>query len=260
MARASEKAEYGYESTFPKNLRTLMEERKINQETLAKFCGVQRQSISQWKDGNTRPDIQSLMKIATFFDVSTDWLLGLSDNRTTDQATKELCETLGLSDLAIDLLKRSKKSEKQLMQNLINTLAKDHLKACEEDSGRSSFIVLLSDFFAIANANDNIYIDISDDGVVSFLRLGDIGKETPFPSDEVIFPTKIKFPSIQDQLTLADYALLHQKDLILQALTDYSVNRKVARAIAANEKLYALQNAQAINKMLDPKGESDEDS
>jgi transcriptional regulator with XRE-family HTH domain len=102
MKNASEK--YGYDSCFPTRFRKLMELNKVSQKAMAELCGVQRQSISLWYNGDTRPDIVSLGKIAQYFGVSTDYLLGLTDYKTTDKATQELCNTLGLSEEAIKIL------------------------------------------------------------------------------------------------------------------------------------------------------------
>ena len=102
MTKSSEK--YDYNSSFPTILRALMEERKVTQQKIAEICSVKPQSVSQWRNGETRPDILSLAKIAKHFGVSTDYLLGLTDVKTTDTATKELCGTLGLSENAVSLL------------------------------------------------------------------------------------------------------------------------------------------------------------
>lgn len=61
-----------------KNLRML---KGINQVELAKALGVTKQSISNWENDNIMPSIDMLIKIAKFFDVTTDYLLGLSNNR-----------------------------------------------------------------------------------------------------------------------------------------------------------------------------------
>ena len=120
MTKTSEK--YDYNSTFPSTLRVLMEERKVTQQKIAEICSVKPQSVSQWRNGETRPDILSLAKIANHFGVSTDYLLGLTDVKTTDIATKELCSTLGLSETVIDILTKGTRSigafEKEMGQKM----------------------------------------------------------------------------------------------------------------------------------------------
>ena len=67
---------YGRDSVFPQTLRKLMREGNVTHKKLSEICSVKAQSISQWANGDTRPDILSLVKIAKFFNVSTDYLLG----------------------------------------------------------------------------------------------------------------------------------------------------------------------------------------
>lgn len=98
---------YDYESIFPQRLRALMKEGNVTQRKIAEICSVKPQSVSQWYNGDTRPDILSLAEMALFFNVSTDYLLGLTDYKTTDRATKELCDTLRLSETAVALLQGS---------------------------------------------------------------------------------------------------------------------------------------------------------
>lgn len=47
---------------------------------MQKICGVTSGSISGWKSGSS-PKIEVLCRLATYFDVSTDYLLGLSEVR-----------------------------------------------------------------------------------------------------------------------------------------------------------------------------------
>ena len=64
------------------NIRLLRSVRGISQVELGEKLNVSKQSISNWENGNIQPSIEMLMKIADFFSVSTDFLLGL-DNRTS---------------------------------------------------------------------------------------------------------------------------------------------------------------------------------
>lgn len=48
----------------------------ITQTDLANILGVSKQSISNWENDNILPSIEMLEKIADYFGVSTDYLLG----------------------------------------------------------------------------------------------------------------------------------------------------------------------------------------
>lgn len=65
-------------------IRELRNIRGISQIQLASKLGVTKQSISNWENDNILPSIEMLVKIANFFEVSTDYLLGLDNKRTLD--------------------------------------------------------------------------------------------------------------------------------------------------------------------------------
>lgn len=75
------------------NIRMLRQARNLSQVDLAKALNVTKQSISNWENDNIQPSIDMLMRLADFFSVSTDYLLGL------DQ--KKYVEVTGLSDTEI---------------------------------------------------------------------------------------------------------------------------------------------------------------
>lgn len=65
-------------------IRELRNIRGISQIQLANKLGVTKQSVSNWENDNILPSIEMLVKIAIFFEVSTDYLLGLDKKRTLD--------------------------------------------------------------------------------------------------------------------------------------------------------------------------------
>jgi len=97
-----ESINYGYDSTFPEILRRLLE--GTTQDSLATHCGVARQSVAQWKDGKTKPDIYYLEKIADFFNVPTDYLLGRTKTTYPDTDIQSFCNRYGFSDNFIKVL------------------------------------------------------------------------------------------------------------------------------------------------------------
>lgn len=64
-----------------KNLKTLRENASISQKYLADAIGVSQQSINKYENHNIEPDIDTLIRIAVFFDVSVDYLIGHSQIR-----------------------------------------------------------------------------------------------------------------------------------------------------------------------------------
>ncbi len=58
-------------------LRTLREESGITQRQLGVLFGVCNQTISSWENGSREPDLDTLVKIASHFEVSVDFLLGV---------------------------------------------------------------------------------------------------------------------------------------------------------------------------------------
>lgn len=54
----------------------LLQERHIEQQEFAKAIGIRKQAISEWKNGTTKSYMKYIGKIAEYFDVSTDYLLG----------------------------------------------------------------------------------------------------------------------------------------------------------------------------------------
>ncbi len=67
-----------------KKIKSLRLSRNISQVELAKRLNVSKQSVSNWENDNIQPSIEMLIKIAKTLNVSTDYLLGLSDRKTID--------------------------------------------------------------------------------------------------------------------------------------------------------------------------------
>jgi len=64
---------------FSQRIRRLRTEKKISQSTLAGLLGVTHTQISDIENGKTTTSIERLYILAEYFQVSSDYLLGLSD-------------------------------------------------------------------------------------------------------------------------------------------------------------------------------------
>lgn len=63
---------------FPSQLRELRKKKGVSQEAFAKVLGVSKSTVGLWETGDTLPDAKSLRGMAEYFDVTADYLLGLS--------------------------------------------------------------------------------------------------------------------------------------------------------------------------------------
>ena len=60
-------------------LKQLRTESGLSQKQLAAELDTTNSSVCDWECGRSEPDIATLNKIAKYFNVSTDYLLGLTD-------------------------------------------------------------------------------------------------------------------------------------------------------------------------------------
>ena len=66
------------------NIKKLRLARGLNQVEFGKAIGVSKQCVSNWENDNVMPSIEMLVKMADYFSVSTDVLLGREEKVTLD--------------------------------------------------------------------------------------------------------------------------------------------------------------------------------
>ena len=60
-------------------IKELREDRDLRQSDLARATGIDQRTISNYETGKSNPDSYALIKLADFFDVSVDYLLGRTE-------------------------------------------------------------------------------------------------------------------------------------------------------------------------------------
>ena len=137
---------------FAKNLCDLMKEHKENQKELAEKLGVKQQTISYYRNGQSIPDAENLIKIAKHYGVTTDFLLGLTDVRTTNTDLKAVCEYTGLSETAI-------KTMRDLDEFCLYTPILDYFIEIENESNPDDSLCLFSNIWLFVSnlAKNNHY-------------------------------------------------------------------------------------------------------
>lgn len=69
-------------------IKKLRKEQDITQEKLAAYLNISYQAVSKWENGTALPDITLVPKIANFFGVSSDELLGLKPEKNNEELIK----------------------------------------------------------------------------------------------------------------------------------------------------------------------------
>ena len=66
-------------NTFGQKLKLLRKKRGLTERQLGECLNFSNQSVSFWENGERDPKLDTLIAIAKFFDVSVDYLLGISE-------------------------------------------------------------------------------------------------------------------------------------------------------------------------------------
>ena len=93
------------------NIKKLRIARGLNQVEFAKILCVTKQCVSNWENDNVVPSIDMLCKIADFFEVSTDYLLGRSERRVIEVSSLTDEQVAHITSLIYDLTKLNRMKE-----------------------------------------------------------------------------------------------------------------------------------------------------
>ncbi|PKR83063.1 helix-turn-helix domain-containing protein [Heyndrickxia camelliae] len=103
---------------FKERLILLRKERKLTQTELAAIMDVTKATINKYEKGGASPSYEMLWKLADFFNVSVDYLMGKSDSFSGDpQINKEISEIKLIYDKLND-------EQKELVLNILRTFTK----------------------------------------------------------------------------------------------------------------------------------------
>lgn len=87
---------------FGKRLKKIRKKSGLSQETLAKELGISKSALSYYENGERVPDIIFLEKVAHYYNISLDYMLGFSDAMNPEKSS--IVDKTGLSEETIDTL------------------------------------------------------------------------------------------------------------------------------------------------------------
>lgn len=131
-------------ATFTDRLTELREKKNLTKQGVADLLAVNRVTYSNWELGKTEPNFVTLAKLAKLFNVSVDYLLGVSDVNSYLQDHKKELLNMGNSfskitseyktqfdDIVYKVMEMS--SENRLSDEEVTTLFKDTLRFLESE-------------------------------------------------------------------------------------------------------------------------------
>lgn len=117
-------------------IKYLREKRGLIQEILASELGITQQMLSKYERDITIIKIDILIKLAKYFNVTTDYLLGLSDIKRDMSGQIKVNKTLDEYYDLIEVYKKLDKYDQELIWSVIQVVrktAEKRKKDCEND-------------------------------------------------------------------------------------------------------------------------------
>lgn len=138
-----------YMDNVSKRIVSLREEKGETQQELANAIGITRQSLSRYEIAARTVNAEVLGALARHFGVSADYLLGLSDVRSTEQDIRTACEVTGLTEETIKSLQTLVKVKETTMISSFS--GEKVLQAIEQCIQNHDFISLLNEMVELSD-------------------------------------------------------------------------------------------------------------
>lgn len=74
-----------YRESFPSRLKKAREKTGFTQRDIEVETGIKQSTLASYEVGRTEPDIETIGILAEFYGVSTDWLIGLSREKNSNE-------------------------------------------------------------------------------------------------------------------------------------------------------------------------------
>ena len=108
---------------FAERLKSLRKEQNLTQQKIAEKLNISRGSYAQWEAQRTQPSSKSLETLADFFNVSTDYLLGNTDNKNSTKFEDDLEESLNTARAFSG--KPISEHDREVMREILTEMFKD---------------------------------------------------------------------------------------------------------------------------------------
>lgn len=106
-----------------KRLEELRKEAGLTQSYVAAHIEAKQNQISRMESGERNLSIQMLIKFAKLYNVTTDYILCLTNIRSTNEDIRSICECTGLSECTVDSLMRMDEEKIHAVEQIIASIS-----------------------------------------------------------------------------------------------------------------------------------------
>ncbi|EAG8559463.1 XRE family transcriptional regulator [Listeria monocytogenes] len=131
---------------FGNRLKQLRKNNNKTQEDISKILGISRGAYSHIENGRNEPDMETIVKLANIFGVSTDYLLGRSNNSFIDTIAAHIDSNATEDDIKDILAYIEEKRKEHVNEEEINITE----VASQDNEEVNKFVDENEDFKAIA--------------------------------------------------------------------------------------------------------------
>ncbi len=100
-----------YAENLPSRLKFAREKIAMSQTEVAKEIGINRSTLAKYELGQREPDIEMLVQLSIFYNVSLDWLVGIGKAKNREEIIEDFNESKERTKILKDLEKEAKKQK-----------------------------------------------------------------------------------------------------------------------------------------------------
>lgn len=267
-------------ATTGERIDDLMKDKKITQKAVSQATGISQATISALINGREM-ESDTLKKLCKYFNVSADYLLGLTDTPSRDPDIKMICNYTGLSEYALTVLRETSEvsyvgsesiyekllASKKIDESLTDyVLSKDTFTADNFKKTRNEFISSLT-FLDIVDAciREKWYISKYITPVKEMVTSWKSGKDQ---YDEWFHNYYVSSEKMSETITeykrVRDYCVYKAMDFVSQFLKKHTATDGDLDSLKSDfeemSSQYSSQFEKELQSMNEKKGEETDDA
>ena len=172
-----------YECKIAEKLVELRTSKGVTQEDVAQSLSISNKTVSKWENGASMPDLTMVVELAKYYGVTTDTLLGLSEDRkqSTTEEIRSLFEGLDRREAVL----KAFETIRALVPSMYGTISKYYDDAYDKENvyptGTSHgyrSAISLHEFFEFTASSENVNLAVMMlRNKANFVWMSDVNKQ-----------------------------------------------------------------------------------